>query len=116
MDRSAKPALRHRGVEGAPVGAYADLVEPDRRRLHFVPGGLAAGTLHPDDAVAFQSALSADAVLVDAVPELLRSRFDRLRTKHVRGVSDYANFAEVCNLAIAMYEPTLQTRFLEFYR
>jgi hypothetical protein len=88
------------------VGAYADLVEPDRRTLHFVPGGLAAGTLHPDDAVAFQSALIADAVLVDAVPELLRSRFDRLRTKHVRGVSDYANFAEVCNLAIHEASPT----------
>jgi hypothetical protein len=107
--------LERRGVEGAHVGAYADLVEPDRRTLHFVPGGLAAGTLHPNDAVAFQSALIADAVLVDTVPEELCSRFNRLSTKHVRGVSDYANFAEVCNLAIGMYEPALQMRFLEFY-
>jgi hypothetical protein len=35
--------------------------------------------------VALQSALIADAVLADAVPELLRSRFTRLRTKHVSG-------------------------------
>lgn len=98
------------------MGAYADLVEPDRRTLHFVPGGLASGVLRPDDAVAFQSTLIADAVLVDAVPDRLRSRFDRLHDKHVRGVTDYTNFAEVCNLAIGMYEPALKARFLDFYQ
>lgn len=98
------------------MGAYAELVQPDRRTLHFVPGGLASGVLRPDDAVAFQSSLIANAVLVDGVPDDLRSRFERLRDKHVRGVTDYANFAEVGNLAIGLYETALQARFLEFYR
>lgn len=74
------------------MGAFADLVESDQRTLHYVPGGLAC-VLHPDEAVEYQSALIADAVLVDAVREGLRSRFDRLRDKHVQGVTDYANFA-----------------------
>jgi hypothetical protein len=98
------------------VGAYAELVAADSRTLHFVPGGLAPGVLRPDDAVAFQTSVIADAVLVEAVPGGVRSRFERLRDKHVRGVSDYENFAEVCNQATSMYEPVLQERFVEFFR
>jgi hypothetical protein len=63
----------------------------------------------------FQSEVIAAAVLVDPVADDVRCSFDRLRSKHVQGVTDYANFSEVCNLAIGIYEPALQARFLEFY-
>jgi hypothetical protein len=99
------------------VSKYADLVKPDRRALHFVPGGLAPGfQLRPDDAVAFQESMIDDSVVVDGVPDDVRSRFERLRARHLRGVIDYAAFAEVANQAIALYEPALQARFPEFYR
>jgi hypothetical protein len=98
------------------MAGYADLIQPDRRTLRFTPYGLAPGVLRPDDAVAFQSAVIADAVLAEAVPDEIRAEFGRLRDKHVRGVTDYGNFAEVCNQAIGLYEPALQLRFLQFYQ
>jgi hypothetical protein len=74
------------------------------------------GVLHPDDALAFQSAVIADAVLAGAVPDEIRTEFERLHDKHKRGVIDYGNFAEVCNQAIALYEPALRRRFIQFYQ
>jgi hypothetical protein len=98
------------------MAGYADLIEADRRTLHFTPYGLAAGVLRPDDAVAFQSEVIADVVLTGAVPDDIRAAFERLRDKHVRGVVDYGNFGEVCNQAVGLYEPALRRRFVEFYR
>jgi len=98
------------------MAGYADLIQPDRRTLRFAPYGLAPGVLHPDDAVAYQSAVIADAALTDAVPDEIRSEFERLRDKHVRGVTDYRNFAEVANRAIGLYEPALRLRFLQVYQ
>jgi hypothetical protein len=95
---------------------YADLIQPDRRTLRFAPYGLAPGELHPDDAVAFQSAVIADADLTEAVLDEIRSEFERLRAKQMRGVIDYGNFAEVGNQAIGLYEPALRLRFLQFYQ
>lgn len=98
------------------MAEYAELTQPDRRTLHFTPLGLASGTLDPKDAVAFQSAVIADAVLADAVPEEIRSAFERLRDKHVRGVIDYGNFAEICNQVLTLHEPALRTRFVRYYQ
>jgi hypothetical protein len=94
---------------------YTELAQPDRRTLHFSPYGL-GGMLRPDDAVAFQSAVIADAILTDAVPDDLRARFARLHDKHIRGVIDYDNFAEVGNQAVGVYEPALRQRFIQFYQ
>ena len=98
------------------MAGYADLVQPDPRTLRFAPFGLAPALLDPDDAVAFQSAVIADAVLDDAIPDEIGSEFERLRDKHIRGVTDYRNFAEVGNQAIGLYEPALRLRFLQFYQ
>jgi hypothetical protein len=94
---------------------YTDLVQPDRRTLSFTPYGLGGG-LSPEDAVAFQTEVIAGAVLADDVPDDLRASFGRLCDKHVRGVIDYSNFAEVGNQAIGLYEPVLRRRFIQFYQ
>ncbi|MEU4398244.1 hypothetical protein [Micromonospora orduensis] len=96
---------------------FSELAKPDERTLRFTPYGLSlGGTLHPDDALAFQRSVVADAVLTEGVPAELRKLFERLRHKHGLGLVDYEQFTEVADDAIGLYEPALRARFSEFYR
>lgn len=97
------------------TGGFERLSAPDPRTLHFGAGALLPGLLRPDDAVTVQEFAISSAVLSPAVPSELSEQFERLRDKHIRGVMDYRNFAEVGNDAIRLYEPALKQRFLEFY-
>ncbi|MDG4834196.1 hypothetical protein O7627_33570 [Solwaraspora sp. WMMD1047] len=96
------------------MSVFAELAQADERALLFSPYGL-GGMLDRDDALAFQRALIADAVLTDTVPPGLRNSFERLRQKHALGVIDYEQFTEVADAAIGLYEPALRARFAEFY-
>jgi hypothetical protein len=95
---------------------YSRLIEPDSRTLHFGNQGLLPGPMRPDDAVTVQQAAISRATLSTVVPTQLAESFERLRDRHVRGVVDYATFAETSNDALRLYEPALKQRFVEFYQ
>ncbi len=68
------------------IQTFADLTTPDERSLRFTPLGLATGgKLSPENAAEFQQRCIAAADLVAAVPEDVRSSFERLRTVHSYG-------------------------------
>ena len=75
------------------IRTFAELTTPDERSLRFTPLGLATGgKLSSENAAEFQQRCIAAADLVPAVPEGVRSRFERLRTLHSYGVLFYDAF------------------------
>jgi hypothetical protein len=98
------------------IRTFADLTTPDERSLRFTPLGLATGgKLSPENAAEFQQRCIAAADLVPAVPEGVRSSFERLRTLHSYGVLFYDAFTLADDLTWVVLEQALGERFIEFY-
>jgi hypothetical protein len=98
------------------IQTFAELTTPDERSLRFTPLGLATGgKLSPENAAEFQQRCIAAADLVPAVPEGVRSSFERLRTVHSYGVLFYDAFTLADDLSWVVLEQALRERFIEFY-
>src|SRR5438067_12233524 len=98
------------------IRTFAELMAPDERSLRFTPLGLAmGGKLSPESSAEFQQRCIAAADLVPAVPEGVRSSFERLRTLHSYGVICYDLFTVVGDLSWVVLEQSLRERFIEFY-
>ena len=98
------------------IRTLAELTTPDERSLKFTPLGLATGgKLSPENAAEFQQRCIAAADLVPAVPEGVRSSFERLRTLHSYGVLFYDAFTLADDLPWVVLEQALRERFIEFY-
>ncbi|MDP9164580.1 MAG: hypothetical protein M3O32_00665 [Actinomycetota bacterium] len=98
------------------IRSLEDLLAPDERTLRFAPGGfLTASQLTPHAAAEHQQRTIAAADLVDAVPEIVRGSFERLRHCHSLGVIWYEAFTLAADLSYVVLELALRERFVEFY-
>jgi hypothetical protein len=101
---------------GMDLRPFGELIQPDERVLMLTPAR--AGN---DDAtrselatmMVQQSIVGAD--LVAAVPDDLRSNYERLRTLHTYGVLCYDLFTVADDLALFVLEQAIGARFVSFH-
>ena len=98
------------------IRTFAELIAPDQRTLRFTPLGLSTGgVLNPYGAAELKQQVIASADLTDAVPDGVRSSFERLRMLHSYGVLWYDAFTVAGHLSLLLLQQALRDRFVELY-
>ncbi len=95
------------------IGSLDDLRQPDDRTLNFTPLGL--GRMSAEDAAEFQQQVVEAFDLADAVGDLTRRSFERLRTVFAYGILCYEMYTLVNDHALLVIEQALRERFMEFH-
>jgi hypothetical protein len=102
-------------LDGAEL--LAELQRPDELTQRFTPYGLGISVqLSPEGAARFQTAVIAQAVLADDVPQDVRDNFERARKLHRYGVLEYEFFTVASDYALLVLEGALRVRFVSHYR
>lgn len=99
-----------------PPEPLAELQRPDPRTQRFTPNGLGLSVqLTPEGSARFQKDAVARATIVEAVPEPVRSNFERARKLHRYGVLEYEFFTAARDYVSLVLEGALRVRFVSFY-
>lgn len=98
------------------IRTLEQLTQPDELVLRFTPLGLSmGGLLRAEDAAEFQQKMISRADLVTAVPDSIRSSFERLRSLHTYGLFCYELYTAADDLASLVLEQALRERFVAYY-
>jgi len=96
------------------IKTLAELGQPDPTSLAFRPLDIDPANL-ADGANEYRQSLVASFELLDNVPEITRTSYDRIRTTYAYGILCYELYTVAGNQARLVLEQALRDRFLPFY-